>query len=200
MDEHGQFGEMDDDLPKSPGILRGTLRNLTVAVVVVGGLMAVLTATGGTLLQDIAANKKSDRVLLAKPEADGMARDADYGMGEQIRANGAGHFLADIEVGSARIKFLVDSGATRVVLTREDARRAGVALHNLSFTQEVATANGTINTAPVTLRRMRLGSITLYDVEALVSRAPLQVSLLGMSFLGRLSAWEVRGDQLLLSR
>ncbi len=200
MQRQRQFGDEDGDIPESPGILRATLRNLLVVVVVTGGLVAILAATGGTLLQDIAAQKKADKVLLATPGAGGQSVDNDHGGGEALKANRSGHFLADIEVGSARIKFLVDSGATKVVLTREDARRAGVSLHNLSFTQKVATANGTIETAAVTLRRMRLGSITLYDVEALVSRAPMQVSLLGMSFLSRLSAWEVRGDQLFLSR
>ncbi len=116
-----------------------------------------------------------------------------------IRANGAGHFLIDADVERAKIRFLVDTGATMVVLSPEDARRAGLSEDRLNFSREVSTANGNVRVAPVTLRKFKVGQIVLRDVEAVVNSAPMRVSLLGMSFLRRLDGWQVKGDKLYLA-
>jgi aspartyl protease family protein len=86
-----------------------------------------------------------------------------------------------------------------VVLSPEDARRAGLSEDRLNFSREVSTANGNVRVAPVTLRKFKVGQIVLRDVEAVVNSAPMRVSLLGMSFLRRLDGWQVKGDKLYLA-
>ena len=111
----------------------------------------------------------------------------------------SGHFLIDADVNGATVRFLVDTGATYVVLTQSDAEAAGVNPQMLTFDQRVATAKGEAHGAFVTLREIRLGQMTQDDVQAMVLDNPLQVSLLGMSFLRRLSGYEIRDGKLILS-
>ncbi len=115
-----------------------------------------------------------------------------------IRASAGGHFVVKADVDGADIRFMVDTGATEVVLTPEDAARIGFDLRARNFTRQFNTAGGVIRAAPVTLRRLRIGQLVLRDVEAWVNEAPLFVSLLGMSFLKRLDGYEVQGDRLIL--
>lgn len=115
-----------------------------------------------------------------------------------IRASAGGHFMIEADVDGADIRFMVDTGATEVVLTPEDAARIGFDLRDRNFTRQFNTAGGVIRAAPVTLRRLRIGQLVLRDVEAWVNEAPLFVSLLGMSFLKRLDGYEVQDNQLIL--
>ncbi len=115
-----------------------------------------------------------------------------------VRAAAGGHFFVGADVDGADIRFIVDTGATEVMLTPEDAARIGFDLRDRHFTRRFNTAGGVVRAAPVTLRRLRIGQLTLRDVEAWVNEAPLPVSLLGMSFLKRLDGYEVQGDRLIL--
>lgn len=110
-----------------------------------------------------------------------------------------GHFNADALVNGTHVHFLVDTGASDVALTREDAQRAGINLNGLSYTTAYDTANGRIMAARVMLDEVSIGDISLRNVEASVMRNDrLPGSLLGMSFLGRLRSVEVSGDRLIL--
>lgn len=109
-----------------------------------------------------------------------------------------GHFYVEAAVEGTPIVFLVDTGATDVVLSPRDARRLGWDLRELSFTRLYDTANGTGRGAPVTLKTFALGPIFLSDLPASVNRADLDTSLLGMTFLRRLSSYEVRAERLTL--
>ncbi len=94
---------------------------------------------------------------------------------------------------------VLDTGASSVVLTRDDAKAAGLPLEVLAYTANIDTANGRTRAAPVTLDRIAIGGLVERSVEALVAQpGQLKTSLLGMSFLNRLQSWEVRGDRLLL--
>ena len=115
-----------------------------------------------------------------------------------IRASAGGHFFIEADVDGADIRFMVDTGATEVMLTPEDAARIGFDLRARNFTRQFNTAGGVIRAAPVTLRRLRIGQLVLRDVEAWVNEAPLFVSLLGMSFLKRLDGYEVEDGKLIL--
>lgn len=117
-----------------------------------------------------------------------------------FRARDDGHFHIEAMVDGERILFLVDTGASDVVLTREDARRLGLDPDSLSYSQPYNTANGIGYGAPVRINEIVIGPIRLTDVQGSVNDAPMDRSLLGMSFLGRLGAYEVRGDQLTLWR
>lgn len=114
------------------------------------------------------------------------------------RADRLGHVALTAMVNGAPIRFLVDTGASRVTLTPEDARAAGITPSELVFSQRSLTANGWAREAPVTLREIRIEQLSIDDVPAAVSEN-LHVSLLGMSFLRRLKSFQMRENALTLS-
>ncbi|HKM88955.1 MAG TPA: TIGR02281 family clan AA aspartic protease [Xanthobacteraceae bacterium] len=110
-----------------------------------------------------------------------------------------GDFDVTAEINGARVSMVLDTGASSVVLSREDAKAAGLPLEVLAYTANIDTANGRTRAAPVVLDRIAIGGLVERSVEALVAQpGQLKTSLLGMSFLNRLQSWEVRGDRLLL--
>jgi aspartyl protease family protein len=109
-----------------------------------------------------------------------------------------GHFHVDADVEGVLIRFLVDTGASEVVLSQADAQRLGFDTATLDYTQRYNTANGIVWGAPVRLREVRLGDIAVRDVRASVNSGEMDGSLLGMSFLSNLSGFSVEGDRLIL--
>jgi aspartyl protease family protein len=107
-------------------------------------------------------------------------------------------FWIDAQVDGVPVRFLVDTGASSVVLNRSDAARLGFRPGSLAFTQEFQTANGRTRGAPVTLKEIRIGTIRFADVGASVNEGELDHSLLGMRLLERLSSIEIRKDQLII--
>jgi aspartyl protease family protein len=117
----------------------------------------------------------------------------------ELRAGNHGHYYASAEINGRPIDVLVDSGASIVALTYEDAQRAGVGVRDSDYTHRVSTANGLAKVAPVTLDRVSIGDITVRNVQAAVSEpGKLGTSLLGMSFLGRLQQIDIRSGVLVL--
>ncbi|MHA1152815.1 MAG: retropepsin-like aspartic protease family protein [Alphaproteobacteria bacterium] len=115
-------------------------------------------------------------------------------------AGADGHFRVKARVDGTPIRFLVDTGASNIVLSPADARRIGFDPQQLRFTGFAETANGTVRTAAVRLGTIEIGPIRLHDVPASVNRAAMRGSLLGMSFLERLRSFEVRDGTLILRR
>ena len=111
-----------------------------------------------------------------------------------------GHYYLSARVNGTVIDFVVDTGATNIVLTREDARRAGIAPDTLTFTGQARTANGIVRTAPVRLDEVRMGDLVDQRVPAVVNDGEMEQSLLGMSYLNRFSRIEIAGDRLVLER
>ena len=116
----------------------------------------------------------------------------------EIRAGSHGHFVLEAEVDGITIRFLVDTGASDVVLSPRDALRLGLTQENLIFNKLYHTANGLVRGAPVKIGQMVIGPISKTQVSASVNGAEMKYSLLGMSFLNRLSGYEVRGGLLIL--
>ena len=110
-----------------------------------------------------------------------------------------GHYHLRIMVNGAPIEFIADTGASRVVLTRDDAHRAGIDTKNLAFISQAMTANGPVATAPVRLNEMRLGDAVQRDVHASVNSGEMRKSLLGMTYLQRFSKLEISQGQLILT-
>lgn len=96
-----------------------------------------------------------------------------------------GHFYLTAEVNGARIRFVVDTGASDIVLTQRDAERAGFNTATLNYFGSAMTANGRVATAPVTLDRFDLAGMTEARIPAVVNGGDLDTSLLGMTWLGR---------------
>lgn len=112
------------------------------------------------------------------------------GSATQIVRAADGHYWAHADIDGRAVRVLVDTGASVVALTREDAARLGLRLMPADFTREVQTASGTARAAPVSLDRVAVAGAAVEDVQALVVEAGLSHSLLGMSYLGRLSRFE----------
>ena len=122
--------------------------------------------------------------------------------GDEIRfpAGLDGHFRIEAMVNGTPVRFLVDTGASTIVLSPADARRIGFNPESLSFTGIAETANGTVRTAPVRLSSVAIGPIQMTDLPASVNQAAMRGSLLGMSFLERLRSFEIRDGVLILRR
>lgn len=128
-----------------------------------------------------------------------MAMDAPAkGLATQVVRSADGHYWAQADIDGRAVKVLVDTGASVVALTREDAARLGLKLTPADFDAEVMTASGVARAAPVTLDRVAVAGAVVSDVEALVVEQGLTHSLLGMSYLGRLSGFEASPSGLTL--
>jgi aspartyl protease family protein len=122
-----------------------------------------------------------------------------HGRIAEVARAGTGDFGVSAQINGARVHMVVDTGASSVVLTPEDAKAAGLPLPLLNYTVSIETANGRARAAPVTLDRIALGELEERSVDALVVQpGQLRTSLLGMSFLNRLQSWQVTGDRLMM--
>ncbi len=122
-----------------------------------------------------------------------------HGRTVEVARTSAGDFAINAQINGARIHMVLDTGASSVVLTADDAKAAGLPLALLNYTVGIDTANGRTRAAPVTLDRIAVGGLEERSVDALVVQpGQLQTSLLGMSFLNRLQSWQVNGDRLIL--
>ena len=113
------------------------------------------------------------------------------------RANQRSQFIITAEANGAPVRFLVDTGATLVVLTAKDAGAAGIDLRNLVFNQVMHTGNGMVRAASVLLREIRVDGFSIRDIRAAVLEKADQ-SVLGMSFLSRLKSFQLRQSTLTL--
>jgi aspartyl protease family protein len=109
-----------------------------------------------------------------------------------------GSFIVVAKVNGQRVRFIVDTGATGVVLSPDDARRIGVDMAGLRYTEVAETANGIGYGAPLTADRLEVGPIAMSDFKMSVNQAPMSASLLGMSFLRRLESFRVEDHKLVL--
>lgn len=157
------------------------------------------------LAPDMAARliDRSSNPANSRPSANivSPAANTNYGGHFSIPADRSGHYLTEVQVNGRPLNFMVDTGASLVILRYEDARAFGLVYGSDRFEVSVQTANGVARAHRVKLYSVRLGSISFDDVDALVmEQGVLQTNLLGMSFLKRLSRYEVRGDTLVLER
>ena len=164
------------------------IRDLAIWAAIVAGLVAVygfrseLMTVGNRVLGELEPSRSQQRA----------------GGELEFRRGSDGHFYIDAEVNGRPMRFLVDTGASDIVLTPADARRLGFTPSALTFNRIYETANGVGRGAPVVLDNVTVGAIRFQAVPASVNDSPMSDSLLGMSFLDRLSGYEVRGDSLIL--
>ena len=113
-------------------------------------------------------------------------------------ANRNGDFIIEAEVQGTRVKFVVDTGATDVMLSQADAARVGFNPDRLKYTRQYQTANGVIFAAPIRIEWITVGGLDVDNVAATVPDNDSPMSLLGMSFLNRLGGFTVRDGVLTL--
>ena len=102
-----------------------------------------------------------------------------------------GHFYITLGINSTPINFLIDTGATAMILSKKDGEKLGFNVDKLNFSQLAQTANGEILISPVVFDKVSLGFKNFSNVKAFISQTDMEKSLLGMSFLSRLKKLEL---------
>lgn len=129
------------------------------------------------------------------------AKDSPVGRKVRIDADGRGHFQADARINGRPVEALVDTGATLVALNRTTARQVGINLTASDFKHDVKTANGVAKAAVAKIDNMQIGRIQVKDVDAMVlDDNALGGTLVGMSFLSRLSTFRIENGSLVMEQ
>ena len=137
----------------------------------------------------------------AAVQVDEPRQPVSSGRSLTLDAGRDGHFQVDARIDGRHLDFIVDTGASLVILRESDAARAGIRPMCSDYTATVSTANGKIKAAPAKLERIEVGGITVFDVPALVlPDEALGVNLLGVSFLSRLKRYEVANGRMVLEQ
>lgn len=110
-----------------------------------------------------------------------------------------GHYYLVLDIDGQPVEFMVDTGASGVVMSQNDARSIGLDPDTLVYLGSAQTANGTVRTSRVTLNNVRLGDYEDATLKAYVNDGDMGGSLLGMDYLGRFRI-EISGDQMILRR
>ena len=168
---------------------------------------AVLLVLGGF------AARFADKALAPQASAPGMSaksatvaaaaasQPAASGRTTTIARDARGHFQVDASLNGRRIDFIVDTGASVVVVRETDAARLGIHPLPRDYTATVATANGNIQAARAQFNSVEVGGIRIFDVAGLVlPDEALSQNLLGLSFLSRLRRFEYANDKMVLEQ
>lgn len=167
---------------------------------ILGCAITSAVATGLLVVRHEGFTSKGDETatLVQTSQTHSVSAPSTIGGVTAIPKAADGHYWAEARVNTTTVKFLVDTGASVVALTPQDARRLGINLNTLTYDQDVTTASGKTQAARVVIDRVQIGQSQMDDVEALVIREGLSTSLLGMSYLGRLSRFEATQGSLIL--
>ncbi len=110
-----------------------------------------------------------------------------------------GHFYMNLEINGMPMRFMIDTGASDIVLSLNEARRIGIDPRALNFNRPYQTANGQVWGAKVILKEVTLGNVKFYNIAASVNSSDMGISLLGMSFLRQFKRYEFYRDKLILT-
>uniref|UniRef100_UPI001577031E TIGR02281 family clan AA aspartic protease n=1 Tax=Caulobacter sp. S45 TaxID=1641861 RepID=UPI001577031E len=137
--------------------------------------------------------------ITGKKAPDISSADASLAPGDaQVAKAPDGHYWADAQVNGRPIRFLIDTGASFVALTRSDAEQLGLNPSSLVYDAPVTTANGRTAAARVQLDYVSVSGARVEQVPAMVIADGLSTSLLGMSYLNRLSGFQATPTSLIL--
>jgi len=163
-----------------------------IAAMVIAGLMPrVMSQVGNAPAEPMPAQ----RVAAAPQQQTSAYRTVT------VRGDARGHFNVEGSVDGRRLDFMVDTGASVVVLRERDAARLGIHPIPRDYTASVSTANGTIKAAPVQLNSLEVGGIRVHGVRAMVlPDQALSENLLGMSFLSRVRRFEMANGRLVMEQ
>ena len=152
------------------------------------------------VVPNVGATAARTAVTPSAPPSSMPVRRGPNGSAASVRSDRRGQFFSDIEINGRTFPALVDTGATSVALRYEDARELGL-LRQERFDRNISTANGVGRGMAVRLNTVRIGDVVVYDVEAMILQpGALTTNLLGMSFLRRLSRFEVKSDVVVLEQ
>ncbi len=161
------------------------------------GCIAALSAIGAARM--IASLDDSARAATPVLRAEAaVSAPAIPSVTAQVTKSADGHYWAEAMVDGKVVRFLVDTGATAVALTADDARRLGYNPAGLDYRHDVITAEGRVKAAAVQLRSISIAGARVENVDALILERGLHTSLLGMSYLGKLQSFEATRTSLIL--
>ena len=163
-------------------------------IAAVSAISAVVASQAVARLETGRAPEAHAAVAQARP----LEPEAASSSAASIAKSADGHYWAEADVNGRRVRFLVDTGASAVALTLEDARRLGIDTAGLDYDFGVQTASGQARAAHVKLDSIAVAGARVNDVEAFVIEEGLESSLLGMTYLGRLSRFEATRTALIL--
>jgi aspartyl protease family protein len=211
--ESGMIAGLDSDIFGYVALL------VALAVFVGGGMLGSYRGRAGTMLRDaitwlalglglvtLYAYKDDLMPIAARvvgellPGSAMTVEQSSGGLTEvRIRKRLDGHFNATVQINGKSVSMIVDTGATSIVLTPKDAKKAGIDTESLTYRVPVLTANGRAMAARIRLDEVAIGPLDRKKVDALIAQpGALTQSLLGMSFLSRLRSYEFSGDFLTL--
>jgi aspartyl protease family protein len=151
------------------------------------GLIFVGVAAGYGLWSDISASRPRMAVV-------------DDSGSLQVPQAPDGHYYLTLKINGQPVDFMIDTGATEVVLSQADAAKVGIDVGTLNYFGEASTANGMVRTAQVTLDDVALADTDEGSMRAWVNEGDLDISLLGMAYLRRFSSMEFSDGILRLTR
>lgn len=168
-------------------------------------LIAAVVMVGGGYMASVADKEfgapTAPQAAAVQPVAQAPAVANGYGPSLTLAANRQGHFQTDARVNGRPMGFMVDTGASVVVLRASAAAQAGIRPIPADYTVTASTANGEVKAAPARLDRVEIGDITIFDVPAMVlPDTVLSQNLLGVSFLSRLKRYEVANGRMVLEQ
>lgn len=176
-----------------------------VLLIVIGGAMLFeLSGRGGQALRQLVLWVVifSGAIFAANLwlEGDGPRQQVMQGGRIEIPVGRDGHFHLTAELNGVAVRFIVDTGASTIALGPADARRVGIDPDDLAYIGTAMTANGEVQTAPVTIDEFAIGDIVDRNVRAWVIGGDLDGSLLGMSYLRTFARVSFESDLLILER
>ncbi len=166
---------------------RGQL-NKTLQQAAIWGLIFVGAVGAYSLKDRIESSLYPERALISERGTVSFNRARD------------GHFYAELEVNGKKVEFVVDTGASDIVLSQQDAEYLGYATRDLIYSGRASTANGVVPMARITLDSVLLGRFADQNIVATVNGGELDTSLLGMRYLKRFRKIEIAGSRLTLTR
>jgi aspartyl protease family protein len=171
---------------------QGTLMlRFAFGTLALAALVGLLSREGAAVPEAPAAaiNQKTHSKAAEAPHVTGevaLQREAD------------GHFYAQASVNGTPVRFLVDTGASTIALTRADAERVGLLFTDSEFTGSAQTASGSVGVKPLTLDKVELGNLNPGPVDAAIVDKGLGISLLGQSWLKKMNSVTIEGDKMVL--
>jgi aspartyl protease family protein len=164
-------------------MIDGQPRTLSVGATAQGVKLVSLTPDGAVI--ELGGKRSSLRIGETQVSTGSATASAD-GDGTRIvlPASSGGHFMAEGALNGRAVRFMVDTGATRVTLSEKDAKRVGLNYQD-GTPGMIHTANGTVPAYPARIGSVRIGDVQIYDVDALVVANDMPFVLLGNSFLTR---------------